>query len=59
MSSAQIEELKIEAILIKYKTVSEKKAFLDGYKTCLENEKRRLEEEKRVTRERWKEEANG
>mgnify|MGYP003152896555 CR=1 FL=1 len=59
MSSIQIEELKILAIFIKYKTVSEKKAFIDGYRTCLENEKRKLEEEKRVTKERWKEEANG
>jgi len=59
MSSTQIEELRIKATLIKYKTVSEKKAFLDGYTTCLENEKRKLEEEKRVTKERWKEEANG
>ena len=59
MSSAQIEKLRREAILTKYKTIEEKKAFIDGYRTCLENEKRKLEEEKRVTKERWKEEANG
>jgi hypothetical protein len=46
-STFQIEQIKIEAVLTKYKTLNEKTAFLDGYKACLEKEKRILEEEKR------------
>jgi|TARA_R110002153_G_scaffold6474_2_gene29476 hypothetical protein len=46
MNSAQIEKLKVE--LIKYKTISEKRAFVDGYLASLQSE---LEIQKR-----WKEE---
>ena len=46
MNSRQIEKLRREAILTKYKTIEEKKAFLEGYIACLEYEvKRRLEGE--------------
>lgn len=46
MSSRQIEKLRREAILTKYKTLEEKKAFLEGYIACLEYEVKRLEGEK-------------
>ena len=46
----QIEQLRIEALLTKYKTVKEKKAFLDGYTACINNEKRKLKEEPRKLR---------
>ena len=48
-STFQIEQIKIEieALLENYKTVSEKKAFLDGFQTCAEREKAVIEEEKR------------
>ena len=52
----QIEQLRIEAVLTKYKTVNEKKAFLDGYTACINNEKRKLKEEKKETLKRWEEE---
>ena len=45
----QIEQIKIEieTLLENYKTVSEKKAFLDGFQTCAEREKAVIEKEKR------------
>ena len=47
--SIQREQIKIEieALLENYKTVSEKKAFLDGFQTCAEREKAAIENEKR------------
>jgi len=48
-SAYEIEQLRVQSILItNYKTIKERKAFIDGYIACLNNEKKRLKEQHKI-----------
>ena len=54
----QVETLRVETDLLRYKTVAEKKAFLEGYTSCLKSEKEKIKEERKEFEKRWKEKFN-
>tara|TARA_R110001599_G_scaffold134966_1_gene313209 strand:+ start:617 stop:853 length:237 start_codon:yes stop_codon:yes gene_type:complete len=48
-SAYEIEQLRVQTILItNYKTIKERKAFLEGYIACLNNEKKKLAEQHKI-----------
>ena len=48
-SAYEIEQLRVQTILItNYKTIKERKAFLEGYIACLKNERKKLAEQHKI-----------